>query len=137
MGRILVFFIAYARWLRGVLSGQNPVVCHGVLGSGLALGFISLILCFVLLIPHGFAQTSANVPVNHPVYRFIDNLVAQGFVKKIVLSQKPYSRLEVARILKEGRKQVDEDYEERWIDYDYFQALFEHFEKEFKSDFEK
>ncbi|MBI4411970.1 MAG: hypothetical protein HY541_05765 [Deltaproteobacteria bacterium] len=47
----LKFFIPYARWLRGrALLGQNPVVCHGILGPGLALGFIPLILLLMLIL---------------------------------------------------------------------------------------
>ncbi len=50
----------------------------------------------------GFAQASVNVPVSDPVYRDIDKLVAHGLVDKIIMGQRPFSRREVARIVKEA-----------------------------------
>lgn len=49
-----------------------------------------------------FGQASVNVPVSDPVYRDIDKLVAHGLVDKIIMGQRPFSRREVARIVKEA-----------------------------------
>ncbi|MCE9626262.1 MAG: capsule assembly Wzi family protein [Deltaproteobacteria bacterium] len=49
-----------------------------------------------------WAQASVNVSTNDPVYRDIDKLVAHGLVDKIIVGQRPYSRIEVARIVKEA-----------------------------------
>lgn len=49
-----------------------------------------------------WGQASVNVPVFDPVYRDIDKLVAHGLVDKIIMGQRPFSRREVARIVKEA-----------------------------------
>jgi len=49
-----------------------------------------------------FGQASVNVPVTDPVYRDIDKLVAHGLVDKIIMGQRPFSRREIARIVKEA-----------------------------------
>lgn len=54
------------------------------------------------------AQTSLNAPPEDPVYSAIDILIANGLVKDVVIGQRPYSRTEVARILKAARVSLSE-----------------------------
>lgn len=51
----------------------------------------------------GEGGTSLNVPIEDPVYLDIDVLIAHGLVNDVVIGQRPYSRLEVARIISEAR----------------------------------
>ncbi|MFC1553192.1 capsule assembly Wzi family protein [candidate division KSB1 bacterium] len=45
-----------------------------------------------------YAQ-SVYVPLNHPVYKFIDRLQTKGFLKNFTTGTKPYSRVETADFL--------------------------------------
>lgn len=52
--------------------------------------------------PRAYAQASVNVSTLDPVYRDIDKLVAHGLIYKIIVGQRPYSRMEIARLTKEA-----------------------------------
>ena len=45
------------------------------------------------------SYSTPNVPVDDPVYRDIDKLVAAGLVKDVIYGQRPWSRGEIARII--------------------------------------
>lgn len=68
--------------------------------------YLLILFQFLLLSPpKAYSQTAATVPIHHSVYHFIDLLVAHRLVnnKEVILGQRPYSRLEVARLLKEAQ----------------------------------
>jgi len=65
--------------------------------------FSSFLALLSGLVPQlALGQASINVSDSDPVYRDIDKLVAHGLVDKIVYGQRPYSRREIARIIKEA-----------------------------------
>lgn len=66
--------------------------------------FLRIAIFLFLFSSAAFADTSLNAPIEDPVYRDIDVLVAHGLVNDAIIGQKPYSRLEVARIISEARK---------------------------------
>mgnify|MGYP003296104119 CR=1 FL=1 len=49
------------------------------------------------------AYSSVTVPIEEPVYRRIDKLVAFGLIKTQMIGQKPYVRAEIARRLAHAR----------------------------------
>ncbi len=64
---------------------------------------IILLVCLSVLLPQlSWAQASRSVPVDDPVYHFIDKLIAHGLVKDAIIGQRPWSRMEVARLLIEA-----------------------------------
>lgn len=66
-----------------------------------------LFLLLVLLLPNpSFAGgfSSPNVPVDDPVYRQIDKLIAFGLIKDAIYGQRPWSRNEIARMIGEAMK---------------------------------
>src|SRR5687767_9017050 len=60
------------------------------------------------------SQATQNVPPDHPVYAFIDRLVATRLVDRIIVGQRMLSRREVGRILAEARTKQGND--GSWID---------------------
>ena len=54
------------------------------------------------------ASVSTNVPLDHWAYPAMDRLVNYGFVDSDLLSTRPVSRLEMARLVVEARKKVTE-----------------------------
>ncbi|MBI5096854.1 MAG: hypothetical protein HZB32_04315 [Nitrospirae bacterium] len=65
----------------------------------------SLILSFVLyfLLPALlYAGTSPNIPLDSWVYEYLESLEARGFTKSGLLSTRPFSRLEGARLTGEA-----------------------------------
>ena len=63
----------------------------------LLLIFIFLILGFSSPL---FAYSSVNIPIESPVYRKVDKLIAMGLIpEKFIYGHRPWSRKEVARIL--------------------------------------
>ncbi|MHC5038435.1 MAG: capsule assembly Wzi family protein [Planctomycetota bacterium] len=49
-----------------------------------------------------FGQSSPNVSLDHPVYRFLEHLETLGLIDSRTAGVKPYSRLEVSRLLIEA-----------------------------------
>jgi hypothetical protein len=59
------------------------------------------------LSPGLWAYSTPNVPVDDPVYRDIDKLVAFGLVKDAIYGQRPWSRREIARMVAEAMDKSD------------------------------
>ena len=55
-----------------------------------------------------FAQAALNATPEDAVYHAIDIFIANGLANDVIIGQRPYSRLEVARILKQVRRGLDE-----------------------------
>ena len=66
----------------------------------IAFLFVCLKLSFVSTV---FGQAALNAPPEDNVYQAIDTLIAHDLVRDAIIGQRPYSRLEVARILKDAR----------------------------------
>jgi len=67
-----------------------------------------LIIIILILFPIlSYASTSINVPVENRVYRAIDRLVSLGLVETIIKGQRPYSKGQIARVLKEAENNFD------------------------------
>ena len=49
---------------------------------------------------------SVNVPLEHWAYDFLDRLQTKGFVRELILTSKPYSRHDVARMLAEAEGRI-------------------------------
>ncbi len=60
-----------------------------------------LLLLFLLFSPA--LSASSNVPIDDPVYRDIDKLVGAGLVKDVIYGQRPWSRREIARLIKTAK----------------------------------
>jgi hypothetical protein len=61
-------------------------------------------LIFLALVQVGYARGSVNVPVDHPVYRYLDRMWTLGVLAKNLSSSRPLARVEVARRLAEVEK---------------------------------
>ncbi|HEX5033574.1 MAG TPA: capsule assembly Wzi family protein, partial [bacterium] len=62
---------------------------------------------WLLLLPFAagaWAYSSVTVPIEEPVYRRIDKLVAHGLIKTQMIGQRPYVRAEIARLIAEAMK---------------------------------
>ena len=59
----------------------------------------ALVTLFLLFPCRTVAQASVNVSTLDPVYRTIDKLVGHGLVDDIIMGQRPFSRIEIARII--------------------------------------
>lgn len=77
----------------------------------------SIVLLFSLLLAFAmslvfpcrvFAQASLDADPADPVYHAIDLFIADGLVGDVIMGQRPFTRLEVARILREVRKNLEE-----------------------------
>src|SRR5688572_19238397 len=65
-------------------------------------------LIAALLIPCALmAQSRVTIPVQDPVYRDIDRLIALRLVEVGLYGQRPYSRREIARLTREARAAID------------------------------
>ncbi|HKX11646.1 MAG TPA: capsule assembly Wzi family protein [bacterium] len=66
--------------------------------------FPTLALAFflVFLAMKAGAYSSVTVPIEDPVYRRIDKLVAFGLIKTQMIGQRPYVRAEIARLIAEA-----------------------------------
>jgi hypothetical protein len=54
--------------------------------------------------PASAGYSTTNVPVNDPVYRDIDKLIAAGLVRDDIYGQRPWSRVEIARLISDAMK---------------------------------
>ncbi|MBN1283087.1 MAG: hypothetical protein JXA24_04860 [Proteobacteria bacterium] len=109
---------------------------------------IAVVLISMFSTCDAWAQAALNAPPEDPVYHAIDVLVAHGLANDVIMGQRPFSRLEVARILRESRKALDdrqESYDEsgeradeawdafsrRLRDRRYVENLLSYYEKEY------
>lgn len=58
-------------------------------------------------IPTSNAEVSVNVPVGHWPYNAIDKLTSLGLIKSHMLTTRPVTRLEMARLVREGKSNFD------------------------------
>ncbi|MBI1909569.1 MAG: hypothetical protein HYS22_05315 [Deltaproteobacteria bacterium] len=70
-------------------------------------GFLFFLLLFFAPPLWGFG--SVNVPVDHPVYRDIDRLIAFGLIHEAIYGQRPWSRREISRMIEEALKNDEEN----------------------------
>ncbi len=63
---------------------------------------LTLVLLLASLAARAGAYSSVTVPIEEPVYRRIDKLVAFGLIKTQMIGQKPYVRAEIARLIAEA-----------------------------------
>jgi hypothetical protein len=68
---------------------------------------LKLIFIFSLLLNCSilFSRSSPNVPIDNHVYRDIDKLAAAGLIKDAMFGQRPWSRMEIARLITQARRQ--------------------------------
>ncbi len=66
-----------------------------------------LIICLLLPICC-WAKVSINVPLGHWSYRAVDKLASLGLIRSAVYSTKPFTRLEMARLIKEAEAILNE-----------------------------
>lgn len=67
-----------------------------------------VLLALILLIPlPSLAAVSTNIPLSHWSYDAIETLADAGLVQSGLLSTKPFSRLEMARLLAEAQEHAD------------------------------
>ncbi len=64
-------------------------------------------LFLLAVAPSLWAYSTPNVPVDDPVYRDIDKLVAFGLIKDAIYGQRPWSRREIARMVADAMDKVD------------------------------
>lgn len=64
--------------------------------------FVVFLLFLIATGPASWADSTPNVPVDDPVYRDIDKLIAAGLVRDVVFGQRPWTRAEIARMVAEA-----------------------------------
>ncbi|MFH1874956.1 MAG: hypothetical protein ABH859_07220, partial [Pseudomonadota bacterium] len=108
--------------------------------------YLLLLGVFVALIIYSqktYAQVALNAPPDDRVYQAIDVLIASGLANDVIIGQRPFSRLEVARILKEARKKLDtqrnefdvsnhDSYAKLMGKWNYLDRLLSHYEKKYR-----
>jgi hypothetical protein len=75
-----------------------------------ALSFILILVC----LPFCCGLVSTNVPLNHWSYRTVDKLIAHGLIESS-MSTKPFSRLEMARLITQADEKARLSNEENEI----------------------
>jgi len=100
-----------------------------------------------------YAQASLNLPPEDPANHAIDLLISHGLADDVIMGQRPFSRLEVARIIKAARSSLDErrksledladDEASAWEDYgrrlrniNYLDRLLTYYEGEYARELE-
>lgn len=79
-----------------ILSGSFFILC------------ILLLCCFSSSVSSHQSFSSPNVPINDPAYRQIDKLIAFGLIKDAIFGQRPWSRNEMARMIDEAARRLEE-----------------------------
>jgi hypothetical protein len=87
-------------------------------------------------IPSVYADTALNAPPEDGVYHDIDLLISHGLVKDVIIGQRPYSRLEVARIISCARNSLGEkpSTSKKIGKFLYLNRLLTHYEKEYEAE---
>ena len=65
-----------------------------------------LFACFILSTSPLWALSSANIPLDSPVYGYLDKLAGFGLISSDIRGIKPFSKAEVARMLLEAEKNL-------------------------------
>jgi len=71
--------------------------------------FISVVAMLLLAGAVVFGGSTPNVPIDDPVYRDIDQLVAAGLIKDAIYGQRPWSRGEIARMIAQAKRRFQEN----------------------------
>src|SRR5918996_3863358 len=66
------------------------------------LSSLAVVLLLASWAARAGAYSSVTVPIEEPVYRRIDKLVAFGLIKTQMIGQRPYVRAEIARLIAEA-----------------------------------
>jgi len=94
----------------------------------------ALILLFLFTYPKsGLALSSVNVPLDSWVYPALEKLSAMGYIQSAIWGMKPFSRLEVGRLLVEAesnREEIARDEEVHAFAGELLERLLEEFERE-------
>ena len=69
---------------------------------------LAFICACLLIVGVAYGGSSPNVPIDDPVYRDIDQLVAAGLIKDAIYGQRPWSRNEIARMIAQARRRYDD-----------------------------
>ncbi len=78
----------------------------------------------------GTASVSTNVPLYHWSYAAIDKLIGEGLIDSAMVGTKPFSRLEMARLISEADAAVERQGEKNQV----ILAVLDRLEKEFRSE---
>lgn len=79
--------------LNGVVSGRCWIAC-------------AVVALFLGTAPTVQAISSANVPLDSPIYLYLEKLAGMGLVMSDVKALKPFSKAEVARLLLEAEENI-------------------------------
>ncbi|HJV36780.1 capsule assembly Wzi family protein [Geomonas sp.] len=63
--------------------------------------------CFFLLAEPAFALSSVNIPLDSPIYLYLDKLAGFGLITSDIKGIRPYSKSEAARLLLEAERRLD------------------------------
>jgi hypothetical protein len=75
--------------------------------KALILQLFASITIFVFCLPFScFALSSANIPLDSPIYSYLDKLAGLGLVSTDIKGIKPYSKAEAARLLLEAKRNL-------------------------------
>ncbi|MBF0542065.1 MAG: hypothetical protein HQK91_11530 [Nitrospirae bacterium] len=92
---------------------------------------VSILLSFILIICLAsvtFAASSSNIPLGSYIYEDLERLELKGLINTAILSSKPFSRIEGARLVQEA---VDASESFEFEDVVGYQAILERLKKEF------
>lgn len=119
---------------RNHAGGQFPKRIKGVLSLSRFYFFIS----FLILPASAWAVSSVNVPLDSWVYPALETLEGYRLIDSAVAGTKPYSRLEVGRLLDEALKKWEENQTRKalfgFAANDLIPAVLERFKREFKDE---
>lgn len=96
------------------------------------LGMLAFIFVSFILSTSLFALSSVNVPLDHWSYDALDKLRGFGLITSDIYNNRPYSRLEVARLVNEAMQNAKDKKLPSLIE-----RFFEKFRHEFKSELEE
>ncbi|MBK5276428.1 MAG: capsule assembly Wzi family protein [Desulfuromonadales bacterium] len=66
----------------------------------------SLIVTMLVCVEPVYALSSANIPLNSPLYGYLDKLAGMGLITSDVKGLRPYSKAEAARLVLEAQKNL-------------------------------
>lgn len=69
--------------------------------------FIPLLLFVSLCSGNAFALSSVNIPLDSPVYQYLEKLSGFGLIKSDIKGIRPYSKSEAARLLLEAEERLE------------------------------
>lgn len=109
--------------------------------------FVLTFMLLVLGISNAEGQVALNASPDDPVYQAIDLFIAHDLVRDVIVGQRPYSRLEIARIIRRARESLnsrsDLNKDLNWKKYakelskkEYIEKLIAYYEKEYSVELE-